>query len=120
MIFELMKDTETIRTQDVFRWFAHMMRNKYSRDYAWLWLRNNWGWIEEVFGDDKSYDDYPRFASGTLSTPKQFEEFKEFFIPLRSNSALTRAVDIGINEIRDRIDAIKRDKQSVREALLNL
>lgn len=120
LILGLLKDKSTIRSQDVYLWIVYMMRNKYARELTWQWIQDNWNWIEKTFGSDKSYEDFPRYIAGALSTPKQLKEYRDFFIPLQSIPALSRAIKIGINEIREKVKTIKRDGPSVRKALLDL
>jgi len=115
-----LKDTTFIRTQDTARWIAYLIRNKFARDQTWRWIRDNWDWISTTFGGDKSYDDYPRYAAMALSTHKQLDEFHSFFSPLLSDPSLTRVITIGENEIKDRVDSIERDGESVRSTLLSL
>jgi len=114
------KDTTFIRTQDTARWITYLIRNKFARDQTWRWVRDNWDWISTTFGGDKSYDDYPRYAAMALSTHKQLDEFHSFFSPLLSDPSLTRVITIGENEIKDRVDSIERDGESVRSTLLGL
>lgn len=119
-LLNILKDTSIIRNQDAFRWVIYLMRNKYSRDQTWQWVRDNWNWINATFGGDKSYDDYPRYVATALSTQKQFNEYKDFFMPLSLDPALTRVINMGINEIKNRVDLIERDGLSVRKTLLSL
>jgi Aminopeptidase N len=119
-LLDLIKDTTFIRTQDTSRWIAYFIRNKYARQQTWQWVRDNWAWIHDNFSTDQSYDDFPRCIATSLSSRKQLEEFREFFTPFRDNPVLTRVIDMGINEITDRVETIERDGQSVRDTLLNL
>lgn len=119
LIFDNIKDKSFIKTQDVFRWFAYLIRNKYSRDLAWQWLRDNWDWIITTFTGDKNYDDYPRLSANALITKKQLDEFRDFFEPMKSDPILTRVINMGINEITDRTNLIDRDKDAVIKSLLN-
>jgi len=119
-LLELVKDPSIIRSQDAARWIVYLIRNKYSRDYTWQWLRNNWDWIYKTFSGDKCYDDYPRYAATALSNKTQLNEYLEFFNPMKSDPMLTRVIEMGINEINDRIDLLERDGQLVRDRLLNL
>lgn len=119
-ILELLKNTKVIRPQDTYRWFVYLVRGRYSRDIAWKWLRDNWGWVEENFGGDKIYEEYVRFASSALTTPEQLQEFKDFFEPKRNIPALTRAISVGISEIEGRVELIERDRDVVVAALLAL
>lgn len=109
-----------VRPQDVARWFIYLIRGHESKDLAWLWIRDNWDWIEETFGGDKSYDDYPRYSASALTTRAQLDEYREFFQPMKDIPALTRAITMGISEIEGRVELIERDKDAVRHALLNL
>ncbi len=115
-----LKDTDTIRTQDVARWFVYLIRNRDGRTVAWQWLQSNWSWIEQTFGGDKSYDDYPRYAASALNTGDQLESYKTFFTPLIDTPALTRAIQLGIAEIDGRVELIKRDQEAVISHLSDL
>jgi aminopeptidase N len=119
-LLALIKNTAIIRPQDTARWLVYLLRNKYGRVIVWQWIRDNWSWIDSTFSDDKSYDDYPRYAAAILSTKKQFQEYQDFFEPMLSNPALTRVINMGINEIKNRISVIDRDGESVKKTLLNL
>ena len=119
-LLSLIKDSSTIRSQDVARWIAYLIRNKYGRDLTWRWIRDNWNWLEETFKGDMSYDDYPRYAATALINQDQLNQYVAFFSPLKADPSLTRVIEIGINEITDRVELIKRDGQAVRDKLLNL
>ncbi len=115
-----LKDSSIIRHQDTFRWMIYLVRNKYGRTLTWQWIRDNWDWIKSTFGGDKSYSDYPRYTATALSTNAQLDEYREFFMPLHGDPSLTRTIDMGINEITNRVNIIERDGEAVRAALLNL
>ncbi len=119
-ILNIITDTSIIRTQDTARWIAYLIRNKFARDQIWLWLRDNWEWIDVTFAGDKSYDDYPRYVAMALTTKKQLDEYREFFEPKMSDPALKRVIEMGINEISDRVNLIERDGPVVRKTLNNL
>ncbi len=118
-LLNLMTDPESIRSQDVARWFVYLIRNRYSRDQSWAWVRANWQWIETTFGGDKSFDDYPRYAANGLTTRLQQQEYAAFFTPLRSHKSLTRVIDMGLSEISARVVLIEQDSAAVRAALLH-
>jgi aminopeptidase N len=114
------KDTLFIRIQDTARWVAYLIRNQFGRQKTWEWVRDNWDWINSTFGGDKSYDDYPRYCAMALSTKEQLDEYIKFFDALRSDPALTRVIDMGINEITNRVNLIEKNGKAVRSALLKL
>ncbi|MNX05824.1 Aminopeptidase N [compost metagenome] len=119
-LLSTLTDNSTIRSQDTGRWFVWLLRNRDGRSLTWQWLRDNWTWIEQTFAGDKSYDDYPRYSAGVLSTKAQLEEYRAFFTPLSTVPALTRVIAIGIVEIEGRVSLIERDSQAVRDALASL
>jgi aminopeptidase N len=120
MLLETIKDTKVIRPQDTYRWFVYLVRGRESRELAWQWIRDNWYWVEKTFAGDKSYDDFPRYSAGALTTRKQLEEYKEFFEPMLNVPALKRVISIGISEIEGRVELIERDRDAVIAALLAL
>ena len=111
------KDSNIIRPQDASRWFVYLIRTRESRQIAWNWLKENWAWVEGTFGEDKSYDDFIRYAATALLTPNELDDFRQFFEPMENIPALTRTIKLGITEISARVELIKRDKEAVISAL---
>ena len=107
------KDSNIIRPQDASRWFVYLIRTRESRQSAWNWLKENWAWVEGTFGEDKSYDDFIRYAATALLTPNELDDFRQFFEPMMDIPALTRTIKLGITEISARAELIKRDKEAV-------
>ena len=111
------KDSNIIRPQDASRWFVYLIRTRESRQIAWNWLKENWAWVEDTFGDDKSYDDFIRYAATALLTPNELDDFQQFFEPMENIPALARTIKLGITEISARVELIERDKADVLSAL---
>lgn len=120
LLLDNMKNTDIVRAQDVARWFIYLIRGRESRELAWNWIRDNWDWIEQTFGGDKSYDDYPRYSANGLMNRQQLDEYKTFFTPLIAVPALSRAISMGISEIEGRVELIERDRAAVQQALIEL
>lgn len=116
----LLTDTSTIKTQDTLYWFVSLLRNSHSRQHSWEWMKNNWSWIEETFGGDKSYDYFPRYTGSILQTRKHLEEYKEFFSKHKKIPALKRTIEMGILDITGRVELIESQSKSVRLRLNNL
>lgn len=111
------KDSNIIRAQDASRWFVYLIRTRESRQIAWNWLKENWAWVEDTFGEDKSYDDFIRYAATALLTPNELDDFRQFFEPMENIPALARTIKLGITEISARVELIKRDKEAVTSSL---
>ena len=111
------KDSNIIRPQDASRWFVYLIRTRENRQIAWNWLKKNWAWVEEKFGEDKSYDDFIRYAATALLTTDELDDFRQFFEPMENIPALARTIKLGITEISARAELIERDKADVLSAL---
>ena len=111
------KDSNVIRPQDASRWFVYLIRTRESRQIAWNWLKENWAWVEDTFGEDKSYDDFIRYAATALLTPNELDDFRQFFEPMENIPALARTIKLGITEISARVELIERDKADVLSVL---
>jgi aminopeptidase N len=120
LLLSQLTDSSVVRSQDITRWFAYMIRGRESREKAWRWMRDNWGWLEQTFGSDKSFDYYPRYAGLGLITRTQLQEYIDFFTPKKSDPALTRVITMGISEIEGTVELLERDGPAVRSALLEL
>jgi aminopeptidase N len=105
-----------VRLQDVPTWYAWLMRNRYSTEHTWRWLQDNWQWVEAKYGDDKSYDRFPRYTAMAFSKPEQLAEFKSFFEP-KKNVALERPINLGIEEIEGRIKWREENEADVKDWL---
>lgn len=114
-----MIDGPHVRLQDVSTWFAWLMRNRYATDLTWQWLVDNWEWIDKKFGDDKSYDRFPRYVAMVFSKTEQLNSFKSFFEP-RLNIALSRPIKLGVEEIVSRIAWRESNEQAVKDWVRSL
>lgn len=116
----ILKDQSIVRPQDFMRWFVWLLRNRYARVATWRWGRDEWAWMQETFGGDKSYDAFPRYVAICLMTADQLQEYIDFFEPLKDEVALKRNIELGILELSGKIAHIARDEAAVRKALLEL
>lgn len=116
----IMKDASIVRKQDAFRWFVYLIRPRESRQTTWQWMKDNWNWIKETYSGDKSFDDFPRYAATGLVTAEQLKGYTVFFTPMQDIPALKRVIQLGIGEIKARVELIDRDSSEVHVALSNL
>jgi aminopeptidase N len=104
-----------VRPQDIFRWYAYLMRNRYTRRLAWEWLKSDWNRLEKLFGDSKSFEYFIAYAAGPINTPDWQKEFTEFFTPKLDNIALKRNIKISLAEIEARVAWRQREEAGLRE-----
>lgn len=110
-----LKDADKVRPQDLARWVAYLLRNRYAQKVAWKWLRDNWAWIEKTFAGDKSYDYFPRYAANAFSTRELLKEYEAFFSPMQDDLAIARNIVMGIEELNNRIAWLERDLAAVQK-----
>ncbi len=120
VLLDTIKNADIVRSQDAARWFIYLIRGRESRTKTWQWIRDNWQWVMDTFASGKSYDEYPRYSATALSTPKQLQEYINFFTPFMKEPALSRAISMGMSEIQGRIELIERDGPAVLAALHDL
>jgi aminopeptidase N len=109
------KDAKIIKPQDADRWLVYLMRNRYVRDTGWNFMTGEWAWIEKTYSNDKSYDYMPRYAAGGCNTPEYATRFRDFFEPKLDQVVLKRNIQIGIEEIDNRVKWLQRDLSHIQE-----
>jgi len=112
-ILSFMNKVDIIKPQDLYHWYAYMLGNRRARVKAWVWMTENWSWIDKTFGGDKSYDMFPRYAGARLSTRTELAEFDEFFADKIGDMSLKRAIEVGHNDISTRVEWLERDRDAV-------
>ena len=109
--------TKTVKLQDSFYWFIYFIRSRYARDVAWQWMQDNWDWIVKNFGGDHDYGHFPKYSSGAFSTREELAKYKAFFEPKLKETALTRTIHQGFEDIETRMLWRERDLADVTDFL---
>ncbi len=110
-------NTKIVRAQDVFYWFIYLIRQQDARLLTWQWMTTHWEWIEDTFKSDKSYDSFPRYASAALIGKDWYTAFKEFFEPKKTQVALTRNIEVGLQDIAATTAWFEREQAGLRQYL---
>jgi aminopeptidase N len=114
-LLDFAKNPKNVKPQDADRWLFFLLRNRYCRSVAWQWMEENWdSWIIHTYAKDKTYDMFPRYAASVCSTPAQLARFQAFFEPKKDQPALSRNIEIGVEEITNRVAWLKRDLAAVQ------
>jgi len=83
-------------------------------------MRANWQWIEDTFGSDKSYDNFPRYTGQMLMIRSELEEYEAFFKPMIPNVGLKRAIEMGMTDLSGRVELIEKFSDDVCTRLKQL
>jgi len=92
-----------------------LLRNRYTRAVAWDWMVTHWQWLEETFKNDKSYDYLPRYAASCVNTREYQQKFRELFEDKQDQLLLKRNIQLGFEEIENRVSWLERDLKSVQD-----
>jgi aminopeptidase N len=114
LLLSRLTNSELVRPQDVDRWLVYLLRNRFTRGTAWNWMVDNWGWLEDTFKNDKSYDYLPRYAASCVNTREYQDKFRSLFESKQDQLLLKRNIELGLEEIANRLNWLERDLTSVQ------
>ena len=103
-----------VKSQDADRWVIYLLRNRYTRQTAWDWMEANWPWIEDTYKEEATYDSWPRYAASVCNTKQWLAKYETFFGPKQDQLSLKRNIQIGIEEVGNRVAWLERDLKSVQ------
>lgn len=115
-LIALLGENEIVKPQDQLHLFVYLYRNPKCRKKTFRWLVDNWETVKKINGD-KALDNYPTVVAKLARTEEEYEEYVDFFKPMERDSLMSRAVKIGVNEIKARLELIEKNKKEVAEAL---
>jgi aminopeptidase N len=110
-------DKEMIKPQDVPRWYAYCIRNRYHRGQTWQWLQTNWKWVKDMYEHDHHYDVFAYYSAGAFASQGELDDFRAFFEPKLSEIALKRTIEVGLDEIASRIQWLGDNREAVLSRL---
>lgn len=113
---KLLRQTEIVKPQDQLYLFVWLYRNPIIKKQVFEWLTQNWEFVEGLAGD-KSIESYPRYTASGVRTELEYKAWCEFFEPMSKNPALSRAIEVGKNEIRSRLKLIRKNQAAMHDAL---
>ena len=115
-LLALMGDYKMVKPQDQLYLFVYLYRNPKTRMQAFEWVCDNWELVKKM-GGEKSLNDYPTIIGRLARTREELKKFVDFFGTMREDLVVARAVEIGENEIRARVELIEKDGERVKEAV---
>ena len=115
-VLGLLGNFDIVKPQDQLYLFLFLYRNPKSKVQTFDWMTKNWNLIEET-GGEKTLSDYPILTARLMRTEEELKKYVEFFGPMRDNPAVARAIVIGENEIKARVEMIKKYREAVAKEL---
>jgi aminopeptidase N len=113
------QDSDFVRPQDIAYWVVYCFSNRFGKQKAWIWLQDNWQWLLDTVGSDLSFYRFPIYVANSFSDEHMLQEFKKFFEP-RSNPAIKRSINQGIEILQWQAAWKKRDQQDTINFLRSL
>ena len=107
---------DVVKSQDQLHLFVYLYRNPKLRKGAFSWLTSNWDSVKET-GGEKTLSDYPMLIGRLARTEDELKLYKEFFEPMLGDTAVTRAITIGLKEIEARVKLISENRDAVVKAV---
>lgn len=114
LLEEALGENGFVRPQDIFRWYAYLMRNQYTRASTWQWLKDNWDRLAKAFGDGKAFDYFIVYSSGPLNTKSAQDDFNTFFDPKKNDITLRRNILVAQSEIEARVAFRAREEAGLK------
>ncbi len=107
---------DIVKSQDQLHLFVYLYRNPKARAGAFKWLTENWESVKKT-GGDKTLSDYPMLIGRIARTQEELDLYKKFFEPMLGDTAVTRAITIGLKEIEARVKLISENRDAVTKAV---
>src|SRR3989344_321154 len=108
-----------VRSQDVMRWVALLLRNHHTRKVMWDYMVKEWDWLYEVLDASKGFGYLPVYCASVVSTKEWKKKYIDFFEPRKSIKAMQRNITIGLADIDARIAWRTRDEVAIKKWLEN-
>lgn len=68
-----------VRLQDARFWIAYALRNRLHKQKSWNWIKQNWQWIGDNYGQEKEIDYFLRYSAAGFASEQHYRDYSEFF-----------------------------------------
>lgn len=102
--------TDAVRLQDTVYWLSYLLVNLDGRAAAWAWIKDNWGWLMEKFGDELTHlSALPKLVGRSFASQEMLNDYQTFFnqtpVP-----GLDRPIAQGLENLRWQTAWAERDR----------
>ncbi|XP_068951266.1 glutamyl aminopeptidase [Petaurus breviceps papuanus] len=115
---ELLKDTNLIKSQDVFSIIRYISYNSYGKYMAWDWIRLNWEYLVDRFTiNDRTLGRIVTIAE-PFNTEFQLWQIKTFFDKYPESGAGAASRENVLETVQNNIEWLKLHREDIKEWLL--
>ena len=101
-----------VRLQDARFWIAYALRNRTQKQLAWEWMKRNWQWIGDNYGQEKEMDYFLRYCATGFTSEEHLKDYTDFFSTANIYGS-DRAFEQGKETIRWQSAWKQRDSEQV-------
>ncbi|XP_008059418.1 glutamyl aminopeptidase [Carlito syrichta] len=117
---DLLKDTNLIKTQDVFTVIRYISYNSYGKSMAWNWIQLNWDYLVNRYTlNDRNLGRIVTIAE-PFNTELQLWQMESFFAKYPEAGAGEQPRQQVLETVKNNIEWLKQNRDTIREWFLNL
>lgn len=110
---DLLKDSNLIKSQDVFTVIRYISYNSYGKSMAWNWIQLNWEYLVNRFTlNDRTLGRIVTIA-GPFNTELQLWEMENFFKKYPEAGAGAKPREQVLETVRNNIEWLKQNRRSI-------
>ncbi|XP_020857062.1 LOW QUALITY PROTEIN: glutamyl aminopeptidase [Phascolarctos cinereus] len=115
---ELLKDTNVIKSQDVFTIIRYISYNSYGKYMAWDWIRLNWEYLVDRFTLNNRYLGRIVTIAEPFNTEFQLWQIKTFFDKYPDAGAGAASRENVLETVNNNIEWLKLHREDIKQWLL--
>lgn len=111
--------SDKVKLQEILYWISSLFANRYAKNLAWDWLKENWHWLEVRFGNDiMTFSYLPKLAGRAFAHSRMIDEYQSFFNSIDS-TGIKQPIAQGLETIYWQSAWHERDEKIVLEYFEN-
>ncbi|XP_054578911.1 glutamyl aminopeptidase isoform X2 [Eptesicus fuscus] len=117
---DLLKDSNLIKSQDVFTVIRYISYNSYGKSMAWNWIQLNWDYLVNRFTlNDRTLGRIVTIAE-PFNTELQLWQMESFFKKYPEAGAGEKPREQALETVKNNIEWLKQNRKSISEWFLEL
>ncbi|XP_054409272.1 glutamyl aminopeptidase isoform X1 [Pongo abelii] len=117
---DLLKDTNLIKTQDVFTVIRYISYNSYGKSMAWNWIQLNWDYLVNRYTlNNRNLGRIVTIAE-PFNTELQLWQMESFFAKYPQAGAGEKPREQVLETVKNNIEWLKQHRNTIREWFFNL